>query len=84
MIDGIGVLVLDLAVELVVAPLGSLAVGRVFGLGHLLSGFFELVLESISEARPDLATSIKVSPGSKSISWRSRLTRIPGRTNSQP
>ena len=41
----VGVLVLDLAVELVVAALGALAVGVVFGLGHLLGGFFELVLE---------------------------------------
>ena len=45
MIDGVGVLVLDLAVELVIAALGPLAVGVVFGLGHLLGGLFELVLE---------------------------------------
>ncbi len=41
----VGVLVFDLAVELVVAPLGALAIGFVFGLGELLGGFFELVLE---------------------------------------
>ena len=45
MIDRVGVLVLEPLVELVVAPGGALAVGLVFGLGHLLGGFLELVLQ---------------------------------------
>ncbi len=44
-VDRIGVLVLDLLVEGVVADRGPLAVGIVLRLGHLLGGLLELVLE---------------------------------------
>ena len=44
-IDRISVLMLELAVKVVVSSLGPLAVGRVFGLGDLLGGFLELVLQ---------------------------------------
>ena len=54
MIDRIGVLVLDLAVQLIVTPLGALAVRRVFGLGHLLGGLLELVLQVDQRGEPRL------------------------------
>ncbi len=44
-VDRIGVLVLDLLVERVVAERGPLAVGLIVRLGHLLGGLFQLVLE---------------------------------------
>ena len=45
MVDRIGVLVLDLLVQRVVAARGPLAVGVVLGLGHLLRGLLQLVLK---------------------------------------
>ena len=53
-IDRIGILVLDLAVELVVPPPGPFAVRRVFGLGHLGGGFLELVLQIDQRREPRL------------------------------
>ena len=44
-VDRIGVLVLDLVVQRVVALGGPLAVGVILGLGHLLRGLLQLVLE---------------------------------------
>ena len=84
MVDGVGVLVLDLAVDLVIAALGSLAVEVVFGLGHLLGGFFELALEVDQRGEARLGDFDQVCSGSKSISWRKKLSRIPGRTKSLP
>ena len=78
MVDRIGVLMLDQLVQVVVSPSGPLAVGVVLGLGHLLGGLLELVLQLHQDASPDLTTSIMVSPGSKSGSCRNRLTRMPG------
>ena len=40
--------------QLVVAPLGPLAVGRVFRLGHLLGGLLELVLQVDQRGEPRL------------------------------
>ena len=45
MIEGVGVLVLDLAMELGVAALCAFEVGVILCLGHFLGGFFKLVLE---------------------------------------
>ena len=70
--------------QLVIAPLGSLAVAVVFGLGHLLGGLLELVLELDQRGQPRLGDFDQCLPGSKSISCRNKLTRMPGRTNSRP
>ena len=85
MIDGVGVLMLDLAVELVIAALGPLSVGIVFGLGHLLGSFFELVLEldQRGEARPGDFDRASARARSR-FPAASKLTRIPGRTKSRP
>ena len=53
-IDRVGVLVFDLPEELVVPPLGALAIVVVFGLCHLLGGLFELVLEVDQRGQPGL------------------------------
>ena len=53
-VDRIGVLVLELLVQLVVPPRGPLAVGVVLGLGHLLRGLLELVLEVDQRGQPRL------------------------------
>ena len=51
-IDRVSILVLELTVELVVTPLGPLAVRRVFRLGHLLRGLLELVLQLDQRGEP--------------------------------
>ena len=53
-VDRVGVLVLEPVVELVVAAGGTLAVGVVLGLGHLLRGLLQLALEvdQRGQARP--------------------------------
>ena len=53
-IDRVSILVLELVVQLVVAPLGPLAVGCVFRLGHLLRGLLELVLQLDQRGEPRL------------------------------
>ena len=65
--------------QVVVAPLGPLAVGGVFGLGHLLGGLLELVLQLDQTTRaPTLTTSINVSPGSKSSLLPQQADADPG------
>ncbi len=91
-IDRVSILVLELAVKLVVAPPGPLAVGRVFRLGHLLGGLLELVLQLDQRGEPRLddlhqrfaglevdLLPQQADPDSRAARTASRNRAVPGR-----